>query len=323
MDAPFQFAGHARRIFSFLTATIICTLMLTLACAGSGDDDSGDDDQLFASAAAATTSGGSAELLPASADSAASTPGDATGGALQPATNWQQRIIRTANITLKVIDEDGGVGSALESVRVLATAKGGFVFSSNSYIEQERQFAQITIQIPVEQFDATMNDLRSAAFVDEVVREESSTQDVSEEFVDNESRLNALRETERRFLALLSQAESVEDILRLEHELTDIRSQIETIQGRQNYLEQVTSFSTITVALQPSGAPVEPQLAGNDGFSVSQIANRGWEHSRGAIEAILVATITLAIVGAAFLPVAILSWLAYRLYRTRFRDATS
>ncbi|HEX5166534.1 MAG TPA: DUF4349 domain-containing protein [Thermomicrobiales bacterium] len=319
--------GRARRISSILATSIALSLFLTVACGGSGDDD--DADNSIANSqpvAAATTAVGSGVMAsdPASertGGAAATSPGE-TAAVRQQTQGWQQRIIRTANVTLKVSDDGAGVGSALESVRVLATAKGGYVFSSNSYVEQGRQFAQITIQVPVEQFDATMNDLRGAAFVEEVVREESSSQDVSEEFVDNESRLNALRETERRFLALLSEAKSVEDILRLEHELTDIRSQIETIQGRQNYLEQATSFSTITVALQPSGAPTEPQSASGDGFSVSSIAERAWEHSRGAIESILIATITLAIVGAAFLPVAIFCLLAYRVYRNRFRDAT-
>lgn len=329
MDALLELAGRARRAFLILTAAIFVGLVLTVAC---GSDDDGDDDADSSvsdmPAAAATTASGSAMLVPSSNDestggSAPTPASDATSAEIQPAQGWEQRIIRTANVTLKVVDEGGGVGSALESVRLMATAKGGFTFSSNSYIEQERQFAQVTIQVPVEQFDTTMNDLRSAPFVEEVVREESSSQDVSEEFVDNESRLNALRETERRFLALLSEAETIEDILRLEQELTDIRSQVETIQGRQNYLEQVTSFSTITVALQPSGTPVESQLAEGDGFSFSNIAGSAWDNSRGAIEGILIATITLAIVGAAFLPVAIFSWFAYRIYRTRFRNATS
>lgn len=329
MDAPFKLAGRARRISSILTMTVLFSLVLTLACGGDdGDDDADDSLSGEQSVAAATSASGSAAMMDPSSSNdstggAAPTPSDAISGEIQPAQGWEQRIIRTANVTLKVLDGEGGVGSALESVRVMATAKGGYVFSSNSYIEEERQFAQVTIQVPVGQFDSTMNDLRSAPFVEEVVREESSSQDVSEEFVDNESRLNALRETDRRFLALLAQAETIEDILRLEHELTDIRAQVETIQGRQNYLEQVTSFSTITVALQPSGVAIEPQVAGGDGFSVSSIADRAWEHSRGAIEGILIVTITLAIVGAAFLPVALVSWFGYRIYRTRFRNATS
>lgn len=328
MNAPTNVAGRARRVSSILLGTILVSVVLTLACGSDdSDDDSSGDDELMTMAAPTTAASGGAMMAPmasdASAGVAATAPGETTSGANQPAQGWQQRIIRTANVTLKVIDGEGGVSSALESVRVMATAKGGFVFSSSSYIEQDRQFAQVTIQVPVEQFDSTMNDLRGAQFVDEVVREESSTQDVSEEFVDNESRLNALRETERRFLALLAQADTIEDILRLENELMNIRSQVETIQGRQNYLEQVTAFSTITVALQPAGEAIEPQVAGGDGFSATSIAERAWDYSRGWIEGILVATITLAIVGAAFLPVVIISWFAYRIYRTRFRNVTT
>lgn len=326
MVAPFLRVLRSRRIPSLLATMLVMGLFLTIACGGSDDDDDSAADSLMP-VAAATSAAGSA-MVPSSNDmstgSTAPTPAeDAESDARQQTQGWQQRIIRTANVTIKVVEGDGGVSSALESLRVMATAKGGFVHSSNAYIEQDREFAQITIQVPVDRFDATMNDLRGAAFVDEVVREESSSQDVSEEFVDNESRLNALQETERRFLALLSQAETIEDILRLEVELTDIRSQIETIEGRQNYLEQVTSFSTITVALQPAGDPVEPQVASEDGFSLTHIGKRAWENSRGAIEGILIATITLAIVGAAILPIVIVSWLAYRVYRARFRDATS
>jgi len=307
---------------------IVSTLILA-ACNGDGDNDDDSGPSSDALSVAPPTAAGemvsAADMARAPGDSSSS--GDeeeADGDVRQQRQGWQQRIIRTANVTIKVIDGEGGVSSALESVRLMATAKGGYVFSSNAYTENTRQFAQITIQVPVEQFDATMNELRSAPFVEEVVREESSSQDVSEEYVDNQSRMNALRETERRFLALLAQAESIEDILRLEQELTDLRSQIETIQGRQNYLDQVTSFSTITVSLQPSGSDVTPQIADVDdgGFSLTTIAERAWDHSRGAIEAILVVTITLAIVGAAILPFALVGWFGFRIYRTRVRNAT-
>lgn len=323
MDARCLRATPSRHI-AFSAILAMLSLIFVACGGGESDDDAVGDDSM--PVAAPTSIGASAfaasESAPEPGQGDSSDVDEPAGGALRQGQGWQQRIIRTANVTLRVSDDEGGVGGALESVRVMATAKGGYVFSSSSYIEQDGQFAQITIQVPVDQFDATMNDLRSAPFVEEVVREESSTQDVSEEYVDNASRLNALRETERRFLALLSDAESIEDILRLEQELTDLRSQIETIQGRQNYLDQVTSFSTITVALQPSGAPIEPRTAGGDGFSLSSIVERAWDHSRGVIEAFLVVAVTLAIVGTAILPFGLISWFAYRVYRTHFRNAT-
>ncbi|MGH9174583.1 MAG: DUF4349 domain-containing protein [Vicinamibacterales bacterium] len=322
MDAS-RISSSVRRVTFFLIGAVVVGLFLTVACGGSNDDDGDDADSMpigeMAMATTATgaaaptafaesTSGFAAQPTTAS-DAPASFPDLA---AAQPS---EQHVIRTATITLSVVDGEGGVGGAMASVRLLAAGKGGFVFASNSYIEQDRQFAQITIRVPVDQFDTTMNDLRSSTFVDEVLREESTSQDVSAEFVDNESRLKALRETELRFLDLLGDADTVDEVLRMEYELSNIRSQIETIQGRQNYLEQATAFSTITVALQPSGAPAEPQRADGD-FFLTRIVESAWNHSRGAIEDILVATLTIAIVAGALLPLALVSWIAYRVYRS-------
>lgn len=308
-------AGRCLRILLLLaTATL-----LLAACGGSSDDDA---DESGAPVEAAATTAGAAAVDDASrtiAPSAGEEDGAgvaaeepvSSGGAAVAQENWNQYIIRTASISLSV----GDVGQAMAWVRDTAIAKGGYVFSSSSYLDGDRQFASLTIQVPVDQFDATMNDLRSGALVDEVEREESSSQDVSAEWVDNESRLAALRETQARFLELLGRADTVDDILRLEYELQNVRAQIEQIQGRQNYLEQQTSFSTISVSLAPVGAAVPDDPTPSEGFSLSAIFERAWEHSRGAIEGLLVATITVAIVALAIVPLALLAFVVWRVVR--------
>jgi hypothetical protein len=167
--------------------------------------------------------------------------------------------------------------------------------------------------------------LRGGELVDTVEREESSAQDVSAEFVDNASRLATLRETHSRFLELLSRAESVDEILKLEYELQSVREQIETIEGRQQYLEQTTSFSTITVALSPVGlaAAPEPAVSTEPAFSLRGIAERSWEHARGAIEGLLVVTITLSIFAVVFVPLALIAWFVFRFTRKRVRGLTT
>jgi hypothetical protein len=303
---------------------VIIALVFVLALSCSGSDDGDNDDSADASRGIAQPTTAAASVARTSSESTAGGAEPAAGAdqstspdlAAQP--GWDRKVIRTAHVSISVIDDGGGVPAAMEQVRNLAIGKGGFVFSSTSYVEDERQFAEITIQVPVDQFDQTMNELRSASFVDEVQREESSSQDVSEEYVDNESRLRALRETELRFLDLLGRAETVDDILQLEYELQNVRSQIETIQGRQNYLDSVTAFSTISVSLSPAGVAPRPENAG-EGFSFSHIAERAWEHSRGAIEDVLIATLTVAIFSVALLPVAILALIVWRIVRARQR----
>lgn len=222
---------------------------------------------------------------------------------------FDRLVIRTATITLTVED----TLDATASVRNLAMAKSGFVFSSTTYVEQERQYAQLTLRVPADRFDETISELRSAPWVNEVTREESSSQDVSAEFVDNESRLAALEETQRRYMALLADADTIESILRLESELTSVRTQIESIKGRQNYLTEMTAFSTITVTLRPVDGVQEEEP--DDEFSIARIFQSAWDRSSGALEGLAEVTIVLAIFAAFFAPLAALVYLIYRFGR--------
>lgn len=298
---------------------------VTTGCAGASGDD--DDDSAF-SGDVSTGAGVSTQAASSGADTDAessdeeSTDAPAAGASeddrsVQAQTDWNRLIIRTARLSLSVEN----VGQAVTWVRDIAMSKGGYVFSSNTYLQEDQQFGEITVQVPVETFDDTMNLLRDGELVAKVEREESTSQDVSSEFVDNESRVATLRETHSRFLELLSKATTVDEILKLEYELQAVREQIETIEGRQQYLEQATAFSTITVSLTPFGlvAPAVPEPVKEPGFSISGIFERAWSHSSGAIEDLLIASITIAIFSAVFLPIGLLAVVAFRLVRRRVR----
>jgi len=311
-----------------IALTLVVLLVITSACgAGSEDDDDAEISPDMATGAGVATSA-SASVASSNAESTSAGSTDASSGvesdedsnaqAQTEPTDWNRLIIRTARLNLSVEN----VGQAVTWVRDVAASKGGYVFSSNTYLQEDQQFGEITIQVPVETFDDVMNQLRDGDLVASVEREESSSQDVSSEFVDNESRVLTLRETHSRFLELLSQATTVDEILKLEYELQSIRKQIETVEGRQQYLEQATSFSTITVALTPVGlvAAAESDPVTEPSFSVTGIFERAWNHSSGAIENLLIASITIAIFTAVFLPIGLLAFVAYRIVRKRVRS---
>lgn len=310
--------GHHLFGFRFPLHLVVLLVIVSLAisaCGSSnGDDEAAVDSDMAFTGEAATSASGSQQAEESSGGSVTDSETEQSAGSdeQQAATNFDRLVIRNAQISLAVED----VGFAVGAVRDLALAKGGFVFSSNSNVEDERQYAQVTLKVPADQFDATMNDLRNAPYVEQVQREESLTQDVSAEFVDNESRLAVLQETQSRFLALLEQAGTVDDILRLEYELQTVRSEIEQIQGRQNYLENATERSTIIVSLAPSGALAIADT-GSGSFSIVEVFDRAWEHSRGAIEGSLVVIITLSIYGVFMLPFALAGWFLYRAARNR------
>lgn len=300
------------RLVSYLILTVFIVSMVVVACGGN-------DDMASDGAAPVEPHSGGARGVSVDSDTYASTSAEAaieeadsdgTGPSSNVAAQMalDRLVIRTSQITLAVEDTPG----ATVSVRNLAITKGGFVFASSTYIENDRQYAQITLRVPSDRFDETISDLRSAPYVTEVVREESSSQDVSAEYVDNESRLTALEETQRRYLALLAEADTIDEILRLETELTKIRTQIETITGRQNYLDEMTSFSTITVNLRPSD--VEEEVP-DDEFSIARIFESAWDRSTGALAGVAEAVVVVAIFAAFFTPIALALYMLFRFAR--------
>ena len=155
-------------------------------------------------------------------------------------------IIRTANMQLVVDD----VRDTIAKITELAQGREGYVVNSSSWKEGERIVGQITIRVPSEDFNYAMSILRSLAV--EVNSETTSSQDVTEEYVDLEATLRNLEATEVQLLKLMEKAVKVEDILNVQRELSRVQQDIERTKGRMQYLERTSAMSLITVLLEQS-----------------------------------------------------------------------
>ncbi|MHB1416937.1 MAG: DUF4349 domain-containing protein [Chloroflexota bacterium] len=221
-----------------------------------------------------------------SAEVPAAQPADAgqSGGA---STAWDRYVIRNAEATLIVKDVETAVGE----VEDLANASGGHVSQSNTRRQGDSLVADLVIQVPVDSFDATLDALKGLAVDVESVN--TTSEDVTEEFVDNESRLRNLRATEQSTLRLLDQATRMEDILAVQRELTNIRGEIEKIEGRQQFLQRRVEMSTITVHLRLESATV--LAAGRTGWQPLRTAAVAWEASLSFLKVASDAILTLVV----------------------------
>jgi Flp pilus assembly protein TadB len=78
-----------------------------------------------------------------------------------------------------------------------------------------------------------------------------SADDVTEEYVDLEARLESLEAARQRLLEIMEEARNTEDLLQAEQQLTQREAEIESIKGRMQYLEQSARLSSIWIELQP------------------------------------------------------------------------
>lgn len=147
----------------------------------------------------------------------------------------------------------------------LAEEMGGFVVSSGLSTLRlangdEVPQASITFRVPAEKFQESLSQVRSMA--SRVNEERIQGQDVTEEYVDLQARLRNLRAAEKQLQEIMDQATRTEDVLHVYRELTNIRGEIERLQGRIRYLEQAAAMSSITVGLVPDEAAQPLRIGG-------------------------------------------------------------
>ena len=82
-----------------------------------------------------------------------------------------------------------------------------------------------------------------------MVSSSRSTEDVTLQYVDTESRVNALKTEQTRLLELLSQADNMTDLLEIESRLTDVRDELERYASRLKVLENRVDYATVNLSI--------------------------------------------------------------------------
>lgn len=212
--------------------------------------------------------------------------------------------------TLSVVVEN--VDSAVQQARSVTAAHGGIVTQSSMSTGDGLGVAEFTIQVPAEQFEAAMDALRGMSGVTDRRVDKTSSQDVTEEYVDVKAQVDNLKATERQLQVLMDKATRIEDVLAIQRELTNVRGQIDRLQGRVNYLERRTAMSTIALRIAPIGS-----AGSRPGWRFSEALSRAWERSVAVMQGVADVLLTVAMFAVWLLPVLGLIWLAWRVATRR------
>jgi hypothetical protein len=192
-------------------------------------------------------------------DSASDLPTEPGAGAdfggSAPATD--RLVIKNGSLDLVVKD---AVAAQEEIERLVDDLDGYVLVSESQRYERDLLRINMTLKVPAEQFTTAMAQLRDLAL--EVTRSRTSSEDVTQEYVDLKSRLRALEAKAERLEELMDAAEDTEAVLEVYRELSATQEEIEHVKGRMQYLERSAAMATITVSLTPDELAQPVEIAG-------------------------------------------------------------
>jgi hypothetical protein len=225
------------------------------------------------------------------------------GGTKERPIAQERVVIYNGYVSLEAKDIEG----TLQRIRTMAEGSGGYVASSSrsTYGEQER--AGMTIRVPKDKFQTTIQQVETYG---KVLDESTNSDDVTQQYIDVKARLSNFQRQEERLREILNMAKTVEEILKVETELGRIRGEIDSLQGQIDYLEDNAEMSLITITLTGPAPPFTP--SGMNWSETFAIAISGFfTVLRGMI--ILVASLA---------PVIVVAVPVYYVYRRRKRSRT-
>jgi len=202
-----------------------------------------------------------------SAQSAKSAPGTPSSAEVSrtgtPVVGIGPKLTRSASLEIRVKN----IGTAATSVRSIASGLQGLVLSEqigNGGIvdpgplkDGTEPFAgtgTLTLSVPAEKLDIALDQL---ARIGTVLQRSSSSQDVTSQYVDTQSRLKTMRASVERVRALMARAKDLGQVVALESEMSRREADLESLESQMDALKNSVERSTLTVSLSTPSS-IEP-----------------------------------------------------------------
>jgi len=222
-----------------------------------------------------------------------------------------QSIVRSGDMEVKI--KKGTFSRNWARATAIATKHGGFVAGSSAdQVKGQLSRGTITVRIPSKELDAAVADFQALG---KVVRLSTSSSDVSSQIVDFDARLRAAQARELQLLELLKQARTVSDSLQVGTSLSEVRTEIESLQGQKASIQNQVDLSTLTVTIyEPQAAPEDPRP-----IARGQLG-QAWNKALDSAET----TVSSIVIGAGrLLPLALLGLIVWAVVRFLRRKTLS
>lgn len=156
----------------------------------------------------------------------------------------ERLIIYTGNLTMSVENPE----DTRDNIQALVNeyvSKGAFTVSANQSGNGANLNISMSIRVPADNFQHVMDAIADMGI--EINGRYSNASDVTEEFVDVENRIESMEAARDRLLEIMKNADTTEDLLRAEQQLTYREVEIESLKGQRQYLSSSAALSRIDI----------------------------------------------------------------------------
>lgn len=253
-------------IISYVFYSIIVSF---LGCGGNGEDHS-TSRIVQLSKSEATSNQAQNELYKFSSIDSSAGPTNSEGQ-FETIQKDPAKIIKDAFIRMRVENYQESITKVRE---IIDNNKGYIADETENRLEYEVRNT-IKIRVPSPVFEKTLNELSSVALV--INEKGVNAKDVTEEFIDINSRLKTRKEVLNQYTELLKRARTIEEIIAVEENIRKIQEEIESAEGRLKYLKDQVSYSSIELTIYQQFEYLPKDDRPGFFFRIWTAFHNGWE----------------------------------------------
>jgi len=154
---------------------------------------------------------------------------------------YERKLMKNGSIRF----ETSNLNKTKQLITSAVASLNGYVSNDNISESNNRTENMLTVRVPADKTDSLIAIIESNA--SKIDYKNIDVQDVTEQFIDLDTRIKTKKEVEARYRELLTRATSVEEILKIEEQIGNIRTEIESAEGRLRYLSNQVQYSTLHV----------------------------------------------------------------------------
>ena len=222
-----------------------------------------------------------------------------------------RKITHNLTLTLQVAT----INDAVTQISLEVQQLGGYVVESQQNGLERNSSAQLTLKIPADKLNGLHDSLSTWG---KILDQHMLANDITNQYYDSQVRLQTLEAEEKRYLEILNQAQTVDDVLKVENALGNLRQQIEQLKGQLKLWNNQVDYSTVNLQLvtlqSPNVSVINPWQPITWG--------KTWKTTQDAVLKTISSTwnvLNYLVVGVGYvlpyLLLGVLGWLTYRMWR--------